>query len=79
MAKKKLKIETENFIIEDRPPIKQDEKFKLYVRSGGRCAICNRYLIDLQTGINLGEMAHIVGWTNKYYRENNSSAWQKIQ
>lgn len=65
MAKKKISIETENYIIEDRPPIKQDEKFKLYVRSGGRCAMCNRYLIDLRTGINLGEMAHIVGWTNK--------------
>jgi hypothetical protein len=65
MATKKIKVETDNFIIEDRPPIKPDEKFKLYVRSGGRCALCNKYLIDPNTGINIGEMAHIVGWTNK--------------
>ncbi|WP_324760584.1 SAVED domain-containing protein [Sphingobacterium thalpophilum] len=65
MAKRKLTVETETFVIEDRPSIKLDDKFKLYVRSGGRCAICNKYLIDIQTGINLGEMAHIVGWTNK--------------
>ena len=65
MAKKKIKVETDNYEIEDRPPIKPDEKFKLYVRSGGRCALCNKYLIDLSTGINIGEMAHIVGWTNK--------------
>lgn len=65
MAEKKIKAETDNYVIEDRPPIKQDEKFKLYVRSGGRCALCNKYLIDPITGINIGEMAHIVGWTNK--------------
>jgi hypothetical protein len=40
------------------------ERLKLWVRSGGRCAICNTYLLeDDFTGqvFNFGEMAHNVG------------------
>src|SRR5690606_33741824 len=35
----------------------------LWVRSGGRCAICNKYLLDLNYEVSIGEMAHIVGWS----------------
>jgi hypothetical protein len=41
-----------------------DERTKLWVRSGGRCAICNEYLLENEfTGhvLNVGEMAHNVG------------------
>lgn len=65
MSMKKKKIDLENYIVEDRPSIKEIDKLKLYTKSGGRCAICNKYLIDLGYGVNIGEMAHIVGWTNK--------------
>jgi hypothetical protein len=44
--------------------ILQDERLKLWVCSGGRCAICNAYLLaDEFTGhyVNLAEMAHNVG------------------
>ncbi|WP_394332322.1 SAVED domain-containing protein [Mucilaginibacter gossypiicola] len=33
------------------------------MRSGGRCAICNKYLLELNYDVNIGEMAHIVGWS----------------
>lgn len=50
-----------------RPPIKEIEKTKLWVRSGGRCAFCNKYLLEEEYFeiflIPLGEMAHIVGWS----------------
>ncbi|WP_276967311.1 HNH endonuclease [Chryseobacterium sp.] len=65
MRSQKKKIDLENYIVEDRPSIKEIDKLKLYTKSGGRCAICNKYLIDLGYGVNIGEMAHIVGWTNK--------------
>lgn len=44
------------------PPV--PEQIKVWVRSGGHCTICHRYL--LESGINyevekLGELAHIVG------------------
>ena len=43
------------------------EQIKVWVRSGGHCALCHRYL--LESGINyefvkLGELAHIVASTN---------------
>jgi SMODS-associated and fused to various effectors sensor domain len=41
-----------------------EERMTLWVRSGGRCAICNEYLLENEfTGhvLNLGEMAHNVG------------------
>jgi hypothetical protein len=47
-----------------RLPIPDDEQRKLWVRSGGRCAFCNRYLLEDQVfvyDVALGEMAHIVG------------------
>lgn len=40
------------------------EKLKLWVRSGGRCALCNRYLLEdeyMTLPIPTGEMAHNVG------------------
>lgn len=40
------------------------EKRKLWVRSGGRCALCKRYLLEGELTyeeISLGEAAHIVG------------------
>jgi hypothetical protein len=41
-----------------------EEKLKLWVRSGGRCAICNRYLLEDEFtahAVNLAELAHNVG------------------
>ncbi len=40
-----------------------DAKIMVWVRSGGRCAICNRYLLDDSFGevVPVGENAHIVG------------------
>lgn len=63
MAKKNTKIELEDHIVETRPPIKNSVKLRLWVRSGGRCAICNKYLLDLNYEVAIGEMAHIVGWS----------------
>lgn len=63
MAKKNQKIQTGDHIVETRPPIKEPDKLKLWVRSGGRCAICNKYLLDLTYNVSIGEMAHIVGWS----------------
>src|SRR5690606_32250116 len=64
MAKKKnKKIEIEDHILETRPRIKETVKVRLWVRSGGRCAICNKYLLDLNYEVSIGEMAHIVGWS----------------
>jgi len=64
MAKKKnKKIEIEDHIVETRPAIKEPDKVRLWVRSGGRCAICNKYLLDLNYDVSIGEMAHIVGWS----------------
>lgn len=41
------------------------ETLLLWVRSGGRCAMCNRYLLEepyFERSLNLGERAHIAGW-----------------
>ncbi|NIJ52192.1 SAVED domain-containing protein [Dyadobacter arcticus] len=56
-------IELDNYTVDKRPSIKEPDKVKLWVRSGGRCAYCNKYLLDLEYDVNIGEMAHIVGWT----------------
>lgn len=40
---------------------------ELWVRSGGRCAMCNKFLLEepgFEAPINLGERAHIVGWND---------------
>lgn len=40
---------------------------ELWVRSGGRCARCNKFLLEepsFERPINLGERAHIAGWTS---------------
>ncbi|TLV01407.1 SAVED domain-containing protein [Dyadobacter luticola] len=58
-------IELDNYTVDRRPSIKEADRVKLWVRSGGRCAYCNKYLLDLVYGVNVGEMAHIVGWTKK--------------
>lgn len=45
----------------DIPP---NERLKLWVRSGGRCALCKKYLLegDLTVRpISLGEAGHMVG------------------
>jgi hypothetical protein len=47
-----------------RTKISEGERLKVWVRSGGRCAICNRYLLEGDLGaseLTFGEMAHIVG------------------
>lgn len=47
-----------------RPRLKETEKRKVWVRSGGRCAICNRDLLDgalTSEPVSLGELAHVVG------------------
>jgi hypothetical protein len=44
--------------------IDAEERLRLWVRSGGRCAFCNRYLLEDEVtavNVNTGEMAHIVG------------------
>src|SRR4051812_37047819 len=44
--------------------IDPEERLKLYVRAGGRCAFCNTFLFEHElTAVNVhtGEMAHIVG------------------
>jgi len=55
-------IQVGDLIISKRPAIQSSEKIKLWVRSGGRCAICKKYLLDLNYDANIGEIAHIVGW-----------------
>lgn len=47
-----------------RKAIPQPERTKVWVRSGGRCAICGRYLLEgalTHQEVTLGELAHIVG------------------
>ena len=47
-----------------RAKLKPGEKIKVWVRAGGACVLCNRYLLDgALTGLelSLGELAHIVG------------------
>lgn len=47
-----------------RKAIPQPERTKVWVRSGGRCAICGRYLLEgalTHQEVTLGEVAHIVG------------------
>lgn len=56
-------LEKEDFIILQRPGISEADRRKLWVRSGGRCAVCNKYLLDLDYDVPIGEMAHIVGWS----------------
>ncbi len=50
---------------EPKRRILEKETLLLWVRSGGRCAKCNDYLLeepDFESIINLGERAHIAGW-----------------
>ena len=47
-----------------RRKIPEPERFKLWVRAGGRCEICNRYLLEGQLAhreLTFGEAAHIIG------------------
>ncbi|NIL92169.1 hypothetical protein RhoFasSB10_04526 [Rhodococcus fascians] len=47
-----------------RPKIPDSERFKLWVRAGGRCQICRRYLLEGQLAareLTFGEAAHIIG------------------
>lgn len=47
-----------------RKALPEKVRFEVWVRSGGRCAVCNRYLLDgalANKTIRLGELAHIVG------------------
>jgi hypothetical protein len=49
-----------------RKKVKAEEKLKVWVRSGGRCIICNRYLLEGQLSareVTFGELAHIVGYS----------------
>ena len=39
---------------------------RVWVAAGGRCTICNRYLLDDETtgqDVMIGQLAHIVGWS----------------
>ena len=50
--------------IEASTHIPEPEKIKLWVRAGGRCAFCNKYLLRDQLTVqplNLAELAHNVG------------------
>ncbi len=47
-----------------RKKIPEKERLKLWVRAGGRCQLCNRYLLDGQMAyreLTFGQAAHIVG------------------
>lgn len=47
-----------------RRKIPDEERFKVWVRAGGRCVICNRYLLEGELGfkeLTFGQLAHIVG------------------
>lgn len=40
----------------------EHEKMKVWVRAGGRCTLCNRYVLeDERSLVSIGEAAHIVG------------------
>jgi hypothetical protein len=48
----------------NRAAIPDDERLKLWVRSGGRCALCKDYLLEgalTARPLFIGEMAHMVG------------------
>ncbi|HEV2890384.1 MAG TPA: SAVED domain-containing protein [Frankiaceae bacterium] len=50
-----------------RAKLKETEKRKAWVRAGGVCVLCKKYLLDgVLTGleVSLGELAHIVGQKN---------------
>jgi hypothetical protein len=50
-----------------RKKLPELERLKAWVRSGGRCVICNRYLLEGDLGyreLTFGELAHIVGQQN---------------
>jgi hypothetical protein len=50
-----------------RTKLAQKEKLKVWVRAGGTCVLCKRYLLEgALTGleVSLGELAHIVGQQN---------------
>ncbi|MGO3558798.1 MAG: SAVED domain-containing protein [Brevibacterium aurantiacum] len=47
-----------------RGRISDTERLKVYLRSGGRCAMCGKYLLEgtvTRRPMQLGELAHIVG------------------
>lgn len=47
-----------------RKKIPDAQRLAVWVRSGGRCAICNKYLLDgtmTYREVSIGELAHIVG------------------
>jgi hypothetical protein len=49
-----------------RKKVRAEEKLKVWVRSGGRCIICNRYLLEGELSareVTFGELAHIVGYS----------------
>jgi len=52
----------EDYTVIKRASIENKEARLLWVRSAGRCAICNKYLLDLDYDVTIGEMAHVVGW-----------------
>ena len=44
------------------------EQIKVWVRSGGHCALCHRYLLESEINyefVKLGELAHIVAATRR--------------
>ncbi len=50
-----------------RTKLKEAEKIKVWVRAGGTCVLCKRYLLEGSlTGleVSLGELAHIIGQQN---------------
>src|SRR3954453_10991449 len=50
-----------------RVAIPDDERLKLWVRSGGRCTLCKDYLLEGALTVRalfIGEMAHMVGQAN---------------
>jgi len=51
----------------DRKQPRPSEQIKIWVRSGGHCALCHRYLLESEINyevVKLGELAHIVASTN---------------
>lgn len=53
---------------EKRPGISERERIAVWAAAAGRCTFCNRIVHesdDLGLAVSIGEMAHIVGWSQK--------------
>lgn len=62
-----LPVREVNGVVRSRKKPKCLEQIKVWVRSGGHCSLCHRYLLESEINfefVKLGELAHIVAQTN---------------